>query len=265
MLSFTIPFFYLIFGLIIGSFINVCIYRIPRDESLWFPGSHCPRCGIPIRWYDNIPIASYLLLRGRCRACRTAISIRYPLMELFTGISFAAVGYAYGTVPVFSLFLLYYTFALITVSGIDYSHQIIPDIFSLSLIAMGLAASPFSPFFEGAAFHRLFASFLGGATGGGVLLIIGIAGEKVLKKEAMGGGDVKLLAGIGCYLGVPLTLSTLFIAALLGSVIGIALMLTGRMKRRDYLPFGPFLALAAWLNLFLPDPRLALRFLWGNY
>ena len=259
----AIPFIYFIFGLIIGSFINVCVYRIPRDQSLWFPGSRCPGCGTAIRWFDNIPVMSYLLLRGSCRSCGTSISLRYPLMELLTGISFGAVGYIYGSGPVFSFFILYYTFALITISGIDYSHQIIPDLFSLSLVIMGLAASPFNPFFEGTLLARLLASFLGGMAGGGILLFIGFTGEKILKKEVMGGGDVKLLAGIGCFLGAPRTFCTLFIAALIGSVIGISLILTGRMKRRDYLPFGPFLALAAWINLFLPDPRVLLSFIWG--
>ncbi len=184
-------------------------------------------------------------------------------MEALTGLCFGLIGYYFGSETVFSFFALYLTFALITVSGIDYTHQIIPDIFSLSLIVAGLSASPFNPLFDGPVFSRLLSSISGGIAGGGTLLAIGYAGEKILKKEAMGGGDVKLLAGMGCFLGAPRTFSTLFIAALLGSVIGIILIAGGQLKRRDYLPFGPFLAFAGWLSLFLPDPRSILYRLWG--
>lgn len=241
-----------LFGMIIGSFINVCIYRIPRDESIWHPRSHCPKCGRLIHWYDNIPILSFVLLRGRCRSCGHKISQKYPFVELLTGLSFFLLAEKYAfqiSLPIY----LYFTFVLITISGIDFSSRIIPDVFSFSLIIVGLLFSPFNIQLAPSWHMRLINSAIGGVTGFVLLFFISYAGGKIMRQEVMGGGDIKLLAGIGAILGVHKTISTLFIAALIGSAAGIFLMINKKMNRKEYMPFGPFLAAGSYINLFLPD------------
>ncbi|MHB9156000.1 MAG: prepilin peptidase [Endomicrobiales bacterium] len=243
--------FFFITGLIFGSFANVCIYRIPRDESVSRPRSRCPACGNLISWHDNIPVISYLLLKGKCRHCAATISLRYPLVELATGLSFLLVAWQYAFAPALPVYL-YFTFAMVVISGIDFSHMVIPDVFTFSLIAAGLATSFFNLPLGADAKARFLNSLTGGVLGGGGLLLVGYLGGKVFHKEAMGGGDVKLLAAAGTILGWERTLTTLFAASLLGSIAGILLISTRRLRRDDYIPFGPFLAAAAYLNLFLP-------------
>lgn len=250
-----------ILGLLLGSFANVCVYRIPAGGSVVRPGSHCCACQTPIAWYDNIPIFSFILLRARCRRCGASISWQYPLVELLTGLSFLMIGIYYPLQPVVP-FLLYFAFVMIVISGIDIPHQIIPDVFSLSLIAVGIGASVFNPLLGYVPVERLVNSLIGAAAGAGVLILLGLVGTWMFKKDAMGGGDVKLLAGIGAFIGLPKVLLTLFIASLFGAMVGGYLLLTKKLERRGYIPFGPFLALAGYINLFLPDPRILLYFLW---
>lgn len=250
-----------ILGFLLGSFANVCIYRIPAGGSVVRPGSHCGSCRTPIAWYDNIPLFSFMVLRARCRRCGAPISWQYPLVELLTGLSFLMIGIFFPPQPVVP-FLLYFAFVMIVISGIDIPHQIIPDVFSVSLIAAGLAASVFNPLLGYAPVERLINSLIGAASGGGVLILLGLVGTWMFKKDAMGGGDVKLLAGIGAFIGLPKVLATLFIASCFGAIVGGFMLLTNKLERRGYIPFGPFLALGGYLNLFMPDPRLLLYFLW---
>ena len=242
--------FFFCLGLALGSFGNVCIYRIPRDESVCTPRSHCPSCNQPIRWYDNIPLLSFILLGRKCRGCGYPISWQYPLFELLSGLSFLLVAWRYAFQPVLPLYL-FFTFVLIVVSGIDFFHQVIPDIFSLLLVLTGLGFSFFNAYLGDSWKLRFLHSFLGLIAGGGILLLVSSLGEKLLKKEVMGGGDVKLLAGIGAVMGIWQILPVLFLASLIGSIFGITLIVSRKMTRQDYLPFGPFLALAAYLSLFI--------------
>lgn len=243
--------FIFIIGLIFGSFANVCIYRIPRSESLLHPGSHCPACNTPIAWYDNVPVLSFLLLGRKCRACSAPISPRYPAVELVTGLAFLLVGIRYPFDPMLAVYL-YFTFALIVISAIDLEYMEIPDLFTYSFIAIGLAVSFANPSLGEDIIPRFLNSLAGAVAGGGGLFLAGWIGAKIFKKEAMGGGDVKLLAGIGALLGLPRMFMALFIASLLGSIVGIYLISAGKMQRRQYLPFGPFLAMAGYAGLFLP-------------
>ncbi len=240
---FSIYFATFLLGLLFGSFFNVCIYRIPRQESIVFPGSQCPHCNQHIQPRDNIPIVSYLLLGGKCRFCHAEISWRYPLVEALTG------GLFLYTVHHFSIgweTLVYLVFisSLIVISFIDIDHRIIPDVISLPGILLGFFAAVFVlPL-------HWYDSLIGILLGGGIILGIGILGELLFKKEAMGGGDVKLLAMIGAFLGWKLALLTIFFGSLAGAVIGLLRrIITGD----EYIPFGPFLALGALAALFLGE------------
>jgi leader peptidase (prepilin peptidase)/N-methyltransferase len=248
-------------GLAAGSFANVCIYRMPRDESVSVPRSHCPACNRTIAWYDNIPVLSFILLGGKCRHCGARISYQYPLIELLTGILFVLVALRFPVGPLVAAYLCM-TFILVVVTVIDYYHQIIPDEFSYALIVLGILSSVFNASLGGNWLSRLLLSLAGIVVGGGILLFFGYLGKLVFHQEAMGGGDVKQLAGIGALLGWQKALSTLVLASILGSAVGLSLIFTKRMQRRDYLPFGPFLAAAAYASLFLPEPALLLRYLY---
>ena len=242
--------FFLAVGLVIGSFINVCIYRIPGGESLFSPGSHCTACGSPVKWYDNIPILSYIILRGRCRQCNAGISPQYPLVEGLTALCFVLVAARFYSSAIFP-FYLYFTFALITVFFIDYHHQIIPDFFSFSLILAGLGSSLVNFQLGGTPAIRLLNSFSGALAGGLVLFVIGYAGKKIFKQDAMGLGDVKFLAGVGAFVGFPKVIFVLILASVLGSVWGTMLIAAKKIKKRDYIPFGPFISIASFAVIFL--------------
>lgn len=234
--------FTMMFGLLVGSFLNVCIYRLPRGESIVFPGSHCPQCNHSIRPWENIPVFSFLFLGGKCHYCQAPISWRYPLVELLTAIFFVIFVHQYA-VSLTTLFYLIFTCALIVISFIDLDYQIIPDKISLPGIAVGFLASFFLP-------PTWYDSLLGIVIGGGIILAIGYAGKWVFKKEAMGGGDVKLMAMIGAFLGWKLVLLTLLLASLVGAVIGLVFKL---VTGKEYIPFGPFLSLGALLALFFGE------------
>ena len=227
----------------VGSFHNVCIYRLPLRLSIAFPRSYCPACQTPVRPYDNIPILSYLMLRGRCRACGIEISPRYPLIEALTGITAVAAFLHFGwrpELPVAFAFLC----ALIVVTFIDVDHQIIPDPVSLPGIVVGFLASAVTgvPGWQ--------ASVLGILLGGGILWAVAEGYHRVTGREGMGGGDIKLLAMIGAFLGWRAVPVTLLIGSLSGTLIGTSLILFQRQDSRTPIPFGPFLALGAAIALF---------------
>ena len=233
----------IVLGALIGSFLNVCIYRLPREESIVFPGSHCPRCNHPIRFYDNIPVVSYLWLGGRCRHCRHPISIQYPLVEGVTALFSMLLFLKYGP-SVDYLFFFALVASLIVITGIDLHHQIIPDVISLPGIGVGLLGSLVLT-------HLSFLDALGGMVlGGGSLFMVATVYHWLFKREGMGGGDVKLLAMIGAFLGWKAVILTVVLSSFIGSVVGIAVMI---LKGKDFkyaIPFGPFLALGAVIALF---------------
>ncbi len=237
-----------LFGAVIGSFLNVCIYRLPRSQSLVAPGSHCPSCQLPIRWHDNIPLLSFLRLRGRCRACGASISRRYPLVELLNAAGYAWIAQRFGLGAEGAIYLALYS-ALLVVTFVDLEHQIVPDRITLPGIALGLLlGSTLLPV-------GWQASLAGALLGGGLFYLIGGA-----SRGGMGGGDVKLIAMIGAFLGWKGVLLTIFLAALVGSLVGIFLMVFMGKGRKDPIPFGPFLALGALLTLFWGGELMNLYF-----
>lgn len=245
----VIGFFFLL-GLIIGSFLNVCIHRMPRDESLLRPPSHCPRCKKPVAPYDNVPVLSFLWLGGRCRHCRKPISPRYPAVELLTGLVFAGLCWRWQGQPGWALAASAASAALLAIAFIDWDTFLIPDVLSLGLVAAGLLASPLNPILGDGLLARAGFSLGGAAVGFGLCYGVAVFGEWVFKKEAMGGGDVKLLAGVGAWSGALGAIDCLVVASLLGSLYGGALLLRRRLKRQDPIPFGPFLSAAAVFNFF---------------
>ena len=232
-----------ILGLIVGSFSNVCIYRIPKNESIIYPASHCPKCHSNISPKDNIPLLSYILLKGRCRNCKSKISIQYPIVELLTGLIYLIIYLTYG-LSIQSLIYIILSSALIIIAFIDLNEQIVPDVISLPGIVIGFIISFFVPYIS------FINSALGVVVGGGIILIIGLAGSVIFKKEAMGGGDVKLAAMIGAFLGWRYILISLFLGFFLGALAGIILILSKIKSREDTVPFGPFIVLGSFITLF---------------
>jgi leader peptidase (prepilin peptidase) / N-methyltransferase len=232
-----------LFGLVIGSFLNVVIHRLPRGESVAFPGSHCPACGAPIRAYDNVPVVSWLLLRGRCRACRAPISVRYPVIELTNGILWIGV---FLRAPGWADFATgaFLCSACIALLAIDAEFRILPDRITLTGIVVGIALSFFSHM-------RTPLSAIGGAAlGAGGLFLLAFLWEKLRGVEAMGMGDVKMLGMVGALLGAPSVVVTVLIASVTGSLVGLALILVRRGSLQTALPFGVFLALGAIAAFF---------------
>ena len=229
-------------GLIVGSFSNVCIYRIPRNESIIYPASHCPKCRTTIKPIDNIPLLSYVLLKGRCRNCKSKISIQYPIVELLTGLIYLIIYLVYG-LSIQTLIYIILSSALIIIAFIDLYQQIIPDVISLPGIVIGFILSFFVPYIS------FVNSALGVVVGGGIILVIGMGGSAIYKKEAMGGGDVKLAAMIGAFLGWRYIIISLFLGFFLGALIGIILIMTKIKKREDVVPFGPFIILGSFITL----------------
>ncbi len=238
-------------GLIFGSFFNVLIYRLPRDESIIWPGSRCTHCGRSIRAIENIPIFSYLFLGGRCAGCKAKISIQYPIVEFFT-TCLAFVIWYYIFIPFTSTHHQWWEYIflslqiasfliLVPISVIDYHHYIIPDSLSLGGLSLGVA----------------FAFIPGGITplqclygilaGGGSLYMLGVIGERIFKKEAMGGGDIKLMAFLGAVWGWKIALLSIMFGSLFGAVIGVLLMIVRILPKNHQIPFGPFLGLGFWL------------------
>ena len=256
------------FGACVGSFLNVCIYRMPADESVVRPGSRCPHCGTPIAWYDNLPVVSWLLLRARCRSCQASIAVRYPLVEAATGVlaivAFVAFGPTMQAVVAFA-----FTAALLLITMIDLDHRFIPDEVSLPGILVGLAVAllggPVTPI----------DAVAGVILGGGILWAVAFAYERATGIEGLGFGDVKLLAMMGAFLGWQAIPGILLVASVTGSLAGIGIMFregasragrrvrqrlgwralgpfVQRAARRTAIPFGPFLAFGAFLALYAP-------------
>lgn len=248
----TLPVLVFIFGALIGSFLNVCIGRIPEGESVVTPPSHCPKCKTPIRFYDNVPLFSFIFLGGRCRACREPISLRYFAVELMMGLFSLALFRWFGVGFSFVVGFVFIA-ALIVISFIDLAVRIVPDVISLPGVVLGLVFSAIGYFFfapQSTIVPSPLSSLIGIVTGGGFLLATAWAYEKFTGVEGMGGGDIKLLAMIGAFLGWPSIPVTLFIASLLGSIIGIACMVATGAGRRLALPFAPFLCSGALCYLF---------------
>ncbi|MCL7971404.1 MAG: prepilin peptidase [marine benthic group bacterium] len=221
-------------GASVGSFMNVCIGRLPEGQSLVRPRSHCPRCGGRIAWYDNIPLLSWLLLRGKCRQCRQPISIQYPAVELLVALLWLGMALAFG--PTWRALQGSILFSLLlTISVIDARHYLIPDALSLGGLGAGLALAllPGPP--------SILTSLMGAALGFGVLLAVGVAGEWVFKKPAMGGGDIKMMAMVGAFLGPAGAMLTIFLGALAGTIVFAPISL----KTKKEVPFGVFLSLGA--------------------
>lgn len=241
-----------IFGSVIGSFLNVCIYRLPRNEKIGLSRSRCPYCKNIIRWYDNIPFISYILLRGRCRYCGKHISFRYFVVEFLTAGILCILWWKFAAVSVIAV-LVYFVFVcfLIIASFIDLEFFIIPDVINFSGIILGLAAGACFPFVLGEKiwYMGLLRSFLGVVIGGGSLFLVAVSASAVLKKEAMGMGDVKLLAMIGSFIGWQWALFTVFWSSLLGSVFGIGLIMLQKANIKAKIPYGPYLSLGAFISL----------------
>ncbi|MFT5697630.1 MAG: leader peptidase (prepilin peptidase)/N-methyltransferase [Desulforhopalus sp.] len=239
-----------LFGAVVGSFLNVVILRLPNEgESIAFPASHCPICKTPLHWYENIPLLSYIFLFGKCGHCKTGISIQYPLVELtMAGIS-AALMFRYGiSFEFFSLFV--FCAALLVIIVIDIHHQIIPDVISLPGIAAGLIFSFFSTTLTWQS------SLIGIAIGGGVLYSIALAYFLIRKIDGMGGGDIKLLAMIGAWLGWQSLPFVIFASSLSGTIVGLIAMGYQKKGGRTRIPFGPFLSIAALIFIFFSEKIL---------
>lgn len=236
-----------ILGLIVGSYLNVVIYRLPLGRSTVTPRSRCPGCGGAIRARDNVPVVSFLLLRGRCRACGTTISWRYPAIEAATALLFIACLERFGLSPRTAAAMLF-SCLMVVLAMIDADHMILPDRITLPGIAVGLLVQPWAPLAGPP--PALLAAVGGALLGAGVLIAVWGAWFLVRHEEGMGLGDVKMLAMVGAFLGWRGVLVTLFFGALAGSAVGLALMRWGSLDMRSKLPFGTFLALGGLIALF---------------
>lgn len=264
----VLSFFVAAFGLMIGSFLNVCIYRLPRGESVVTPRSHCPGCNRPVAGYDNIPVASYLILGGKCRRCRTSISLLYPAVELATGLLFLFLLLIFGFTLEFAKFAVFASL-LIVLTITDWQTRLLPDRVTFPGMAMGLVFCQIVPVGDGtgAMLARLCGisgaswrvdsvadSLLGALAGGGLLFALGEIYFRLRHKEGMGFGDVKMMAMAGFFLGPKLVLLTIWLASVTGALVGGSFILLSRKDWRAFeIPFGTFLGVAA---LFAS--------LWGN-
>jgi leader peptidase (prepilin peptidase)/N-methyltransferase len=236
-------------GLVIGSFLNVCIHRLPRRTSIVSPGSQCPHCGYVLRWYDNVPVLSYVLLGGRCRGCKARISARYPIVELITMAVFVAHGLVFG-IDIMLVPRLLFACALIVLFAIDLEHHLLLDVITLPGIVVGLAFSLLLP-------PGIQSAIIGVLVGGGVLWLIGEAYYRYAGEEGMGGGDVKMLAMIGAFLGWKLAVLTLVFSSLAGSLVGLLVIATRRGGMKYALPYGTFLAIGALVASLFGDQIVA--------
>jgi leader peptidase (prepilin peptidase) / N-methyltransferase len=236
-------------GLCVGSFLNVCIHRLPLKQSVVHPRSRCPKCGYMLRWYDNMPVLSYAMLRARCRSCGAPISLQYPLIEVITAIVFVAHWYVFGATVMLPLRLLFGS-ALIVLFMIDLEHQILPDVITLPGIVIGVALSLFLP-------PGLVESLLGVLVGGGLLWGIAELWYRLRKVEAMGFGDVKMLAMVGAWLGIKMVVLTFVLSSMMGGLVGVVLIASRRADMATKVPFGTMLAVAALIASLYGGPLLA--------
>ncbi|NLL83931.1 MAG: prepilin peptidase [Lentisphaerae bacterium] len=263
LMGFVFACFAAFFGACVGSFLNVCIWRIPRDESVIAPRSHCPKCERLIPWYLNIPVLSWVALGGKCRWCRTPISIRYLGVELLTALLFVMVYLQYTQQPSLlemvplsheALIPIYWVFLAGLVCGtfVDFDHMIIPDSVTIGGMVVGPIFSVLVPAMHGADvwYLGLKGSLIGGGVGFGLLYLVAVVGEKIFKKEAMGFGDVKLMGAVGAFLGWKAVLFTIVTASAAGSVAGLTLIALKKNELQGRIPFGPYLSLGAAVWLF---------------
>ena len=236
-------------GLAVGSFLNVCIYRLPRGGSLMWPGSRCPACGAAIRWYDNVPVLGYLLLAGRCRSCRKAIGVVYPIVELATMAMFLAHYWAIGPTPLLVVRIAFGC-AMVVLFAIDLEHQILPNAITLPGILVGLAASLWLP-------PGLPSALIGVVAGGGSLWLLFAIWKWLRGVEALGMGDVKMLAMVGAFLGWEQVILTLVLSSVAGSLVGLGLIASGRGSLGSKLPYGTFIALGALVSSLAGDRLVA--------
>jgi leader peptidase (prepilin peptidase)/N-methyltransferase len=266
----VIPLVAFLFGLVIGSFLNVCILRIPADKSIVLPESSCTKCGKAIAAYDNIPVLSWLILRGKCRNCKTKISPMYPAVELLTGLLFVACYFAFGP-TVDALKWATFSAMLVVLTITDLRERILPDVVNFFGVGAGLLFSFFTKSADGTAMwlaKRWFDfpppqpvlsfadAILGAAVGSGLLWVVAEGYFRLRGREGMGLGDVKMMAAVGVFLGLKRTLMTVLAGSLLGSVIGIVLISLSKKDRNYELPFGTFLGAGALLVLFFGTPAL---------
>lgn len=253
--------FLFIIGTVVGSFLNVCIHRLPRGESIIFPPSHCPNCGQKLRAIDLIPVLGYFILKGKCRYCKAPISIRYPLVETITGVLFVCVaaGFHPLLLPLQFAFYLIFSCLLIVVFFTDLKHQVIPDSINIAGVILGLLFN----FLNGA----FLSAFFGMLVGYLLLFAIGKAGSFWFKKEVMGEGDVYLAAFLGAYLGLQGVLLAIFLAYLLAGIVAGVLLVLRRVKMGEYVPFGPALAAGGILTMFFGQQLVAwyLGLFWSNF
>ena len=254
--------FVFLFGAILGSFLNVCIYRLPLGESVVAPGSRCPGCATPIRWFRNIPILSWLLLRGRCAHCQANISIRYPLIELASAVILVLLWRSFGPTAAFAV-AGWFALAMLALFFTDYDHQLLPDVITLSGTVVGLAVSWFNPFLDGVGLERVWASLSGAAIGSGLLWGFGAFYSRLRGVEAMGFGDVKMMAMVGAFTGPFGVLLTIFAGSMIGAVVGLAMIPLRGGSLQDTLPFGCFLAPAA-LTALLAGQRIVAAY-WSAF
>lgn len=256
----------LLLGLVLGSFLNVCIFRLPNDYSVVGPRSYCPQCRRPIPWYDNIPVLSWLRLRGRCRQCRGRIRLRYPLVEAATGALFCYIGWRYGA-SLYTLKLASFVTLVIGLIVMDLEERVLPDEFTMGGLVLGLVFAALLPFERGLVglflphgwsvrLGSVVEAAIGAAVSGLVLWGVGALYQRVRGREGLGGGDPRMVAMTGAFLGLHGALATVLIGSLLGSVVGISYVALARKDAATYeLPFGTFLGAAA-LVVALFDPSL---------
>lgn len=239
-------------GAVLGSFANVCIYRVPRGRSVVLPRSRCPRCHGAILWFQNIPILSYFMLGRRCVHCRCPIPVRYAMVELLMGV-LMGIDFIRGGQGA-ELFLgILLTFLLVVVAVIDLEWRIIPDVFSLGLLGSALVVSPLNDLLGFRGVERAMSSGMGSVAGYVSAWLMAAVGRRVFRREALGGGDVKLLAGLGAYLGWRGVFTTWLLSSVLGTILFVSLKARRKMNWGAYLPFGPFLAAGAWAYWMWPD------------
>lgn len=247
---------FFIFGSLIGSFLNVCIYRVPEGRSIVTPSSRCSSCGTPVRFYDNIPILSYIILGGKCRDCKTKLSFQYPFVEFLNAALYVLALHTFGigSIGVLAAYLVFIS-ALIVIFFIDLEHQIIPNSITLPGIPIAVLLGSFilpDPF-NLSEMLGIKSSIIGFIAGGGSFYLIAIIGKAILKKDAMGGGDIKMMAMVGGLLGWKAIILTTFLGSLFGSIIGVILIQIKGKEWGSKIPFGPYLALGSLISLF-----------WGN-
>ena len=267
-----------VFGLIFGSFLNVCITRVPRGESIVTPGSHCPACGHNIRWHDNIPVLSYVLLRGRCRDCGQPISLLYPLVEILTAVAFLLEYWRYGLTLEFVRGVIFAMLVIVLIFT-DLRERRIPHKISLTGIALGMVFSLFVPvdnrpagwilaqwrIFPSSLLLSLFGALSGALIGGGIFYAVGEIFYHLRHKEGLGFGDVMLMLLVGTFLGPPLTLMTILFGSLLGSFIAIPLTMISPKFRNYQWPYGTFLGVAALYASIGGDALLRAYLQWGGF